>query len=607
MLSTSISTPLATMLDREQQGATAPGVTGYQVGDLVIDLGQQRVTRNRSDIALPSLSFDLLVTLARAAPNLVTFDQLTARVWPHLVITPETISQRVKLVRDALGDDPHAPRYIAGIRGRGYRMVAAVKPLPVESQIQPAGHDETAVTAFNPPANSIAVLPFVNMSGDATQEYFSDGLAEELLNALTRINDLRVAARTSSFSFKGKDTDIGTVARKLNVGAVLEGSVRRSGHTVRITTQLNDAATGFHIWSESYDRDLGDMLQLQTQIATAVAEALKVKLLGDEGTKIELGGTHYPAAFDAYLRGSKSLYSGRGASNYQRAIAAYAEAIRLDPNYALAFAGRSQALSSYASEWATETAIREYFDKAQADAREALKLAPGLAEGYLALASYFNRGSLDFTRANHAYERAMGLAPGNAEVLARGGRFAATMGRFGASLTAGRRAVALDPLSARSRYLLGQSLRYARRNEEAVAAFGEVISLEPDYDGAHGLRGLVYYGLGDFQSARSSCELKPDNWASLWCLAVTQDKLGRHTDAEVMLEKLQVAYGDAGPVEYAGIYAQWGNTAKALEWLTAAMRLRNPDLVYVKTEPLLDPLRKEPGFQSIERALKFPE
>ena len=607
MLSTSISTPLATMLDREQQGATAPGVTGYQVGDLVIDLGQQRVTRNRSDIALPSLSFDLLVTLARAAPNLVTFDQLTARVWPHLVITPETISQRVKLVRDALGDDPHAPRYIAGIRGRGYRMVAAVKPLPVESQIQPPGHDETAVTAFNPPANSIAVLPFVNMSGDATQEYFSDGLAEELLNALTRINDLRVAARTSSFSFKGKDTDIGTVARKLNVGAVLEGSVRRSGHTVRITTQLNDAATGFHIWSESYDRDLGDMLQLQTQIATAVAEALKVKLLGDEGTKIELGGTHYPAAFDAYLRGSKSLYSGRGASNYQRAIAAYAEAIRLDPNYALAFAGRSQALSSYASEWATETAIREYFDKAQADAREALKLAPELAEGYLALASYFNRGSLDFTRANHAYERAMGLAPGNAEVLARGGRFAATMGRFGASLTAGRRAVALDPLSARSRYLLGQSLRYARRNEEAVAAFGEVISLEPDYDGAHGLRGLVYYGLGDFQSARSSCELKPDNWASLWCLAVTQDKLGRHTDAEVMLEKLQVAYGDAGPVEYAGIYAQWGNTAKALEWLTAAMRLRNPDLVYVKTEPLLDPLRKEPGFQSIERALKFPE
>jgi TolB-like protein/Flp pilus assembly protein TadD len=607
MLSTSISTPLATMLDREQQGATAPGVTGYQVGDLVIDLGQQRVTRNRSDIALPSLSFDLLVTLARAAPNLVTFDQLTARVWPHLVITPETISQRVKLVRDALGDDTHAPRYIAGIRGRGYRMVAAVKPLPVESQIQPPGHDETAVTAFNPPANSIAVLPFVNMSGDATQEYFSDGLAEELLNALTRINDLRVAARTSSFSFKGKDTDIGTVARKLNVGAVLEGSVRRSGHTVRITTQLNDAATGFHIWSESYDRDLGDMLQLQTQIATAVAEALKVKLLGDEGTKIELGGTHYPAAFDAYLRGSKSLYSGRGASNYQRAIAAYAEAIRLDPNYALAFAGRSQALSSYASEWATETAIREYFDKAQADAREALKLAPELAEGYLALASYFNRGSLDFTRANHAYERAIGLAPGNAEVLARGGRFAATMGRFGASLTAGRRAVALDPLSARSRYLLGQSLRYARRNEEAVAAFGEVISLEPDYDGAHGLRGLVYYGLGDFQSARSSCELKPDNWASLWCLAVTQDKLGRHTDAEVMLEKLQVAYGDAGPVEYAGIYAQWGNTAKALEWLTAAMRLRNPDLVYVKTEPLLDPLRKEPGFQSIERALKFPE
>jgi TolB-like protein len=589
------------MSNREQETATVAGVAGYQVGDLVIDLGQHRVTRSEIDIALPSLSFDLLVTLTRAAPNLVTFDQLTQRVWPGLVITPETITQRVKLVRDALGDAPHAPRYIAGVRGRGYRMVAPVTPLADHPSINAPGP-----VGFNPPPHSIAVLPFVNMSGDATQEYFSDGLAEELLNGLTRINELRVAARTSSFSFKGKDTDIGTIARRLNVGAVLEGSVRRSGHTVRITAQLNDAATGFHIWSQTYDRDLGDMLLLQTEIATAVAEALKIKLLGDEGAKIELRGTRHPAAFDAYLRGSKTLYSGQGASSYQSAITAYAEAIRIDPNYALAFAGRSQALSSYAAEFATGTAIHEYFDNARADARQALKLAPDLAEGYLALAWYFNRGALDFTRANQAYERAIVLAPGNAEVLAVGGRFAVTMGRFDTGLAAGRRAVALDPLSPRSRYLLGMMLRFAGRYEEALAAFGHVISLAPDYKRAHGLRGLVHYALGDFQSARSSCESEPDNWASLWCLAVTHDKLGRHSEAEVMLKKLEAAYGDAGSVEYASIYAQWGNAAKALEWLTTAMRLRNPDLVYVKTEPLLDPLRKEPGFQTIEGALRFP-
>ena len=462
------------------------------------------------------------------------------------------------------------------------------------------------VAAFSPPPHSIAVLPFVNMSGDKEQEYFSDGLAEELLNSLARINELQVAARTSAFSFKGKDTDIGTIARKLNVASVLEGSVRRSGHTVRVTVQLNNAVTGFHLWSETYDRNLGDVLKLETEIANAVVKSLKVTLLGDVAAKVELGGTRSSAAFDAYLRGSKAFSSIDDVSSLQSAIAKYTEAIRLDPSYALAFAGRSRALSAYATEYATGSAIREFFDKAQADARNALKLAPELAEGHLALAFYFGRGSLDFTHANEAYERAMALAPGNAEVLAESGRFAVTMGRFDAGLTDGRRAVALDPLGPRSRYVLAQALRLARREEQAVATFGEVISLEPEYKAAYGLRGLALYGLGDFQSARSSCETKPDVWASLWCLAVTNDKLGRHADAEAMLKKLQAAYGDAGPVEYATIYAQWGKTAKALEWLTTAMRLRNSDLVYVKTDPLLDPLRKEPGFQAIERQLKFP-
>jgi len=480
----------------------------------------------------------------------------------------------------------------------------------VAPEAQPTAARATATpngAAFNPPLHSIAVLPFVNMSGDASQQYFSDGLTEELLNSLSRINELQVAARTSSFSFQGEHPDIATVAHKLNVASVLEGSVRRSGHTIRVTAQLNNGVTGFNLWSQTYDRDLGDVLKLQTEIAAAVAGALKITLLGDVAERIELGGTRSPPAFDAYLRGSKAFSSMDDASGLQTAITEYTEAIRLDPSYALAFAGRSRAISGYAAEFAAGPAIREFFDRARADAREALKLAPELAEGHLALASYFNRGALDFPHANEAYERAVMLAPGNAEVLADSGRFAVIMGHFDAGLAAGRRAVALDALGPRSRYVLGQALHLARREAEAVAAFGEAISLEPDHKGAYGLRGLAYYGLGDFQSARSSCEAKPDNWASLWCLAVTDDKLGRRADAEAMLKKLQATYGDAGPVEYATIYAQWGNTAKALEWLTTAVRLRNSDLVYVKTDPLLDPLRKEPRFQAIERALRFPD
>jgi len=463
-----------------------------------------------------------------------------------------------------------------------------------------------ATTAFSPPPHSIAVLPFANMSGDKDQEYFSDGLTEELLNSLSEINELQVAARTSAFSFKGTNTDIGTIAHKLNVGAVLEGSVRRSANTIRITAQLINAVTGFHLWSKTYDRDLGDVLKLQTEIATAVASALKVTLLGDVAANVELGGTGNPAAFDAYLRGAKAMNSRRDVKDLPAAIAAYTEAIRLDPHYALAFAARSIALSYTAGEAETAGAMREGFDKAQADARQALALAPDLAQAHLASAIVSESGTLDLTQASAAYDRALALAPGNAEVLRESGRFAAWMGYFDAALAATRRAVVLDPLARQSHGALADALYVARRYEEAVAAYAEVIRLAPDYKPPYANRGLVYYGLGDLERARASCETNPDYWASQWCLAVTYDKLGRHADAEAELAKLKTAQGDAAAYQYATIYAQWGNRAKALDWLETAWQLRDPGLESLKTDPLMDPLRQEPRFQAIERELKFP-
>ena len=464
---------------------------------------------------------------------------------------------------------------------------------------------QTASTAFAPPPHSIAVLPFINMSGDEEQEYFSDGLAEELLNSLAEINELQVAARTSAFSFKGTNADIGVIARKLNVGAVLEGSVRRSGNTIRISTQLINAVTGFHLWSHTYDRDLGDVLKLQTEIATAVASTLKVKLLGDIAARVELGGTRNPAAFDAYLRGVKAFSLRHEAKEIPTALAAYTEAIRLDPHYALAFADRSIALSVAVGDAATPAEAREGFDKARADARQALALAPDLAQAHLAMA-VVSEGTFDFTQASAAYERALALAPGNAQVLRLSGYFAAQMGHFDAGIAAARRAVVLDPLARQSHSELGRALYFARRYEEAVAAFAEVISLEPDFKATYGERGLAYYGLGDLQSARGSCETKADEWGIQQCLAVVYYKLGRHADAEAEFAKMRAALGDDFAYQYATIFAQWGNRAQALEWLETALRLRDPGLEYLKTDPLLDPLRQEPRFQAIERELKFP-
>ena len=475
-------------------------------------------------------------------------------------------------------------------------------PPPTTSNSTPSPGAPSAT--FNPPPHSIAVLPFVNLSGDKEQEYFSDGLSEELLNSLARINELQVAARTSSFYFKGKDVDLNTVAHKLNVASVLEGSVRRSGHTLRVTAQLNNAISGYHLWSQTYDRDLKDVLQMQTEIAGAVTSALKVTLLGDLATKVELGGTHNPAAFDAYLRATKVHLMAATAKEEQVAVDGFTQALRLDPDYALAYAGRSLALSPF--NLATRAPnTRASSERAVADARKSIALAPDLADGHLALAVAYE-SLLEFTRANEAYERALTLAPTNAHVLRDYGLFAMFMGKSDSGLTMLRRAVALDPLNYVAHMYLGQGLRALRRYDEAIIAFGDGVALGPAADIGTEL-GFTQYLRGDLQAARGSCEAVAGEYdLGQQCLAITYHKLGQHGDAEAALSKLQALWVESGPTVYAVVYAQWGDSAKALQWLETAVHRRSPGLEGLKTDPLLDPLRNEPRFQAIERDLKFP-
>lgn len=483
---------------------------------------------------------------------------------------------------------------------------ASVRMQPLSQSGHTVSVASTNAVTFNPPLHSIAVLPFVNLSGDKEQEYFSDGLTEELLNSLTHIEGLQVAARTSSFSFKERP-DIPEVAHKLNVGTVLEGSVRRSGHTVRITAQLVNAVTGFHLWSKTYDRDLGDVLKLQTEIATEVATALQVTLLGDLGAKIEPGGTSNPAAFDAYLRASKAWEFGYTAQDIEAAIAAFTEATHLDPTYARAFAGRSTALIYYAGTYAKGATIRDDLDKALADARQAITLAPELAEGHLALSYFLQDGALDFAQAGVELERAAALAPGNALAIGSYGRFAVLTGHSDAGIAAARRAVLLDPLNSESHYRLAETLYFARHYAESAAAFSDVLVLDPKDTDSPGGRGLAYYGLGDFQKARASCEAGPDNEASQWCLALTYHRLARQTDAEAALDKLRGVSGGRWAYRCATIYAQWGKASQALEQIDTALQKRLPELRWLKTDPLLDSLRQEPRFQAIESALHFPD
>jgi len=460
--------------------------------------------------------------------------------------------------------------------------------------------------AFNPPPHSIAVLPFVNLSGDPNQQYFSDGLTEELLNSLSRINELQVAGRTSSFYFKGEHTDLSTIAHKLNVATVLEGSVRRSAHTVRITAQLINAGSGFHLWSQTYDRPFGDVLKLQTEIANVVAGALKVSLLGDVTATSELGGTRSPAAFDAYLKALRAYRGVNSANDLQAAMTAYDEVLRIDPNYAHAYADRALLHWYSAYEFGrTKAAARVSLDRARADANRAIVLAPELAEGHVALAQILET-ELDLAGAYSEFERALELAPGSVRVLGLYGLFAVAMGQTERGLAASRKAVALDPLNSANQHNLGYNLLWARRYTEALTKLDTTLSLSPGDGPARMLRGFAYYRLGDFEKARLNCEAVSDTPFAYQCLALVYQKLGRHSDAEASFAKHKSSMGDAGYYGSAEILAEWGDHAGALEALEAAVRLRDSYLEYLTIDQFLDPLRNEPRFQAIERALRFP-
>jgi tetratricopeptide (TPR) repeat protein len=320
---------------------------------------------------------------------------------------------------------------------------------------------------------------------------------------------------------------------------------------------------------------------------------------------MELGGTRNPAAFDAYLRASKTYWEQSDEKGTQLAINGYTDAIRLDPDYALAYAARSLAVQDIVLHWTlTPSERRAGLDKAQADARKAIALAPDLSEGHLALAVAYRSG-LDFKSASGACERALALGPGNARVLRDCGVSEVMTGHSDSGLRSLNRALALDPLNLNSHAFLGLALLDLRRYPEALAAFKDADALLPGHADSSLFIGIVYYLLGDFESARSFCEKKPERPLNGLCLTMTYDKLGRHADAEAMLAKIRASYGDAPAWGYSQMYAQRGDTARALDWLEAAMRTRDPwlDLKF----PLLDPLRKEPRFQAIERELKVPQ
>jgi TolB-like protein/tetratricopeptide (TPR) repeat protein len=484
-------------------------------------------------------------------------------------------------------------------------MVSATVPGTPASRLNPTG-------LFAPPPHSVAVLPFVNMSGDAHQEYFSDGLSEELLNALSRIDELQVAARTSSFSFKGQNVDVTTIARKLNVGTVLEGSVRRSGDTVRVTAQLVDAVSGYHRWSQSYDRSLKDILAVQTEVATAVAQQLLPKLVGSEGRKIELGGTRDPEAYDAYLRGLRLFYDVDRESATRAALAAFDEATALDAGFAMAFVRKVQAALSVEPD---RSSHRDFGAEAAAAAEQAIALAPNLGEAHVALAMV-REAQFDFQSAASEYARALALAPGSALVQRLFATFASRVGEHDAAIRAARRALELDPENFWTREAVGAVLLEAGHFAEAIVELRKAEAMgHPMMAYASSEIGFAYLLMNQPERARQQCAAslqkheadKTDASYQLHrCLAIAYHALGQPDKAAAEFTRFRTLTGDSKPLRNASIYASWGDRAAALHWLRAAEQARDPELIGLRAMPTLDPVRNDPEFRALERRLNFP-
>jgi TolB-like protein/Tfp pilus assembly protein PilF len=476
---------------------------------------------------------------------------------------------------------------------------------------QAAASTQPVEAAFAPPPRSIAVLPFVNMSGDASQDYFSDGISEELLNSLSRLNDLQVVARTSSFSFKGQNVDVATIAHKLNVGAVLEGSVRRAGNTVRITVQLINAVTGFHIWSQTYDRQLSDILKVQTDVATAVAQQLEVKLAGNETAVLELGSTSNPAAYEAYLRGSELLSNGSTATaDLRAALAALDQAIALDPNYALAHARRAIALTDISIFVdLTPAEIAAMRAQARQAAERAVALAPELGDAHVALADVLSVGLLDFAAAAPEFDRALALSPGSARVQMGFAAFAGQLGHSAAAVSAARRAASLDPRNGLVQLTLGQVLTFAGQYGEALTALRAAKGLLPNSDYVNFNIANTMLAAGQFEQARVLCEsmtAPSQAGARHLLLALAYHGLKRQADAENEAAQIKALIKDQGSVELAGVYAQLGDKAAALEQLALAEQHHDPAFQVLRVAWQLEPIRNEPQFKAIEARMKFP-
>jgi serine/threonine-protein kinase len=450
---------------------------------------------------------------------------------------------------------------------------------------------------------SIAVLPLINMSEDKNNEYFSDGISEELLNLLAQVPKLRVIARTSSFAFKGEKVDLGDVARKLHVASILEGSVRKAGDTVRITVQLIRASDSSHLWSEDYDRKLTDVFKVQDEIAAAVVEQLKIKLLPNQQVT-NARRTANTEAHNQYLLGNQ-FYNRQTGDGYRRAVAAYRQAIALDPGYAAAHAGLAAA-EAYAADFAdTADGTAAGKQRAQAAAERAIALSPDLADGYAVRGFLRSSITWDWAGAQADFDKALTLDPGNSATQRRYGNLLWYLDRRPEAIVATRKAIELDPLSSGAWGNLGALLIANGQLPEARVALNRAIAINPESNLGNYHLGAVELLEGHAQEALTQF-LRAGEPFSQFGRAIAEHTLGHAQEAQQALEELIAKYANGAAYQIADVFGWRGETDKTFEWLERAYAQHDGGIATIKADPLLKSVRGDPRLAAMVKKVGLP-
>ncbi|HUI65796.1 MAG TPA: protein kinase [Bacteroidota bacterium] len=452
-------------------------------------------------------------------------------------------------------------------------------------------------------SKTIAVLPFANMNGNPEEEFFSDGMTEDILTQLSKIADLSVISRTSVMQYKATKKNIHEIGRELNAGVILEGSVRRAGDQVRIVAQLIDVKSDKHLWADTYDREYKQVFAIQSEIAQKIASSLQAKLSMAEKERLSNPSTTNVEAYNAYLQG-RYFVDLQTKEDLEKAVGCFERVMKLDPNYARAWAGMATAHRSQADEGYVP--VEDGYAKARKEIEKALELDPNLAEAHAIIGGMKRHYDWDWPGAEASLKRALDLDPGNTTAMLGLAELNADLGRFDEAITLYRKAITLDPLRTGAYIELSDITYCVGRLEEAEGAASKGLLLNPHYPWAHEMLGEIYLGQSKLEEAIAEMQRETNDGYRFEGLALVYHAMRKIKEADSALTEFIKGYQDVDAYQIAEVFSYRGESDKAFEWLDRAYTQRDPGLVFLKIDPLLVDIRKDPRYMKLMKKMKLP-